>query len=326
MSVGLGVSFQSTTYNVALQNISYGQVQTAQSLLQHLDGFQDMAMGGFQPSLAQMMLQPPMGYLPGAIGQSIAQAQGFLQGLQTGLMGGNMAALSIGNRMLMGLGMFASPLFTGNASFNITNMSVNVVGTGPNAPQGRDKFAVTEGCRSGVENPSNLQNSPHVQLALHNILKDNPDGMAADTLKKKLEEDYGIKSELTTVKNKDGTEFKALKFENGDVLADGTGNGAFGNMDYNLKGAVADIKEKYGITPEDFEKSMKAQKEAGAFQAGGTQAQTLGGGFGPQAFNQQFMQIQSMFASAMPFGNMQPFFPMQDISMMFTQALMFARY
>lgn len=316
------IQFQQTTitqyssYFNQLPDLSLGQSNTARALLQQLDGFGSLGgAGGFAPSLAEMMLPSPMGYLRGGAAQSMAMAAGFLQGLQAS----SMMDLSIGSRMLMGLQMFSSGSLgafggaggIGQAGFSVSNFSTRVGGEGV---QEKDRFATHEGCRTGADTPSNLNNSPHVKLALYNILKDHNDDMPADKLKSELKDRYGIEAELTTVKGDDGRELKALKFQNGDVFADGSGNGSFGMVDYDLKGAVKDIQDKYGVTPEDFDKQAKENKDAGF----GNGAGGIGG------YNEAFGNFQSQFQSVMSFGQFQPFFPMQELASAFAQAWMFA--
>lgn len=134
---------------------------------------------------------------------------------------------------------------------------------------GTDKFATHKSCRTGKHNPSNLNNSDHIKLALHDLLskqKSTRGGFKSfkdpKELAKKLEEEYGIKAEVTTVKSKEGDELKALKFENGGVFADGAGDGQLDMGDYNFKAAIKDIEKKYGAKSEDLVKAMKDTKKA----------------------------------------------------------------
>ncbi|MBI2372658.1 MAG: hypothetical protein HYV07_01535 [Deltaproteobacteria bacterium] len=134
---------------------------------------------------------------------------------------------------------------------------------------GVDKFATHQACRTGKDNPSNLNNSDHIKLALYDLLNKqestrggfksfaNPEDLA-----KKLKDEYGIKAEVTTVKSKEGDELKALKFENGAVFADGAGDGQLDMGDYNFKGAIEDIEKRYGAKADDLIGAMKETKEA----------------------------------------------------------------
>lgn len=329
ISFGLNINtqFQASFFN-QLSPLSLGQSTAAKALLTQLDGFGFGDLGGQMPSLQQMMLPPPMGYMAGGLQQAMAHAAGFLQGLQAS----SMMDVSIGSRMLMSLGMFQSGALGGMGMMGMggmgmmggvgmMNMSISGFSSRRTDIQEKDKFAVHESCRTGADNPSNLNNSPHVKLALYNILKDNHDNMPPEQLQKELKDKYGIESELTTVKGNDGRDLKTLKFQNGDQLVDGSGNGSFGMADYNLKGAVKDIQEQYGITPEDFEKNAKAMKDAGL-----PIGQVMGGGqYGGGGQVGGFDYFQAQFSAVMPFGMQQSFFPMQDISRLFSQAWMFAQ-
>ncbi|MBI4819309.1 MAG: hypothetical protein HY791_23760 [Deltaproteobacteria bacterium] len=134
---------------------------------------------------------------------------------------------------------------------------------------GTDKFATHQSCRTGRDNPSNLNNSDHIKLALYDLLNkqettrggfksfQNPEDLA-----KKLKDEYGIKAEVTTVKSKEGDELKALKFENGAVFADGAGDGQLDMGDYNFKGAIEDIEKRYGAKADDLIGAMKETKQA----------------------------------------------------------------
>lgn len=293
------------------------QVSMVRELLQALDAYEGGGLGGGSPM--QQLLEPPQGYLRGATAQMMAQAAGFLQGLQAA----QMMDVSIGSRMLLSLGLFQSQaLGTMGMGMGVgvgtMGMSISAYSNRTNDQPEKDRFAVHESCRTGADNPSNLNNSPHVKLALYNILKDNHDNMPPEQLKKELEDRYGIKADITTVKGNDGRELKALKFENGDMLVDGSGNGSFGNADYNLKGAVKDLQEKYGITPEDFEKNAQELKKAGT-----SVGEHMGAGYGGQ-YRDQVNFFQAQFASVMPFQQYQGFFPMQEISAVFAQAFMLA--
>lgn len=132
----------------------------------------------------------------------------------------------------------------------------------PQKPDATDKFATGQTCRTGKHNPCNLTNADHITLAIYDILKGNqekgvnkagrPGGMSFEALAKQLEEKYGIKAEVTTVKSKEGDKLKALKFEGGQVFADGAGDGQADLGDYDFKNAVADIQSRTGMTRESF--------------------------------------------------------------------------
>lgn len=135
--------------------------------------------------------------------------------------------------------------------------------------EGEDKFAVHQSCVSNtVGNPSNMNNSDHIALAINDILKNSSEtrdgtnfkAMKPEDLKQKLKEQYGIDSELTKVKDKAGTEIAALKFSNGAVFADGAGDGKLDTGDYNFSGKVKEIEKKYGVSADELVKGMKDQK------------------------------------------------------------------
>jgi hypothetical protein len=170
--------------------------------------------------------------------------------------------------------MGAGALYGG---MNITNIHGEF---GAQRITGPDKFGYPLACTGNKDSPSNLQNSPHVQLALYNILKDNSDSMPAEELQKQLKDKYGIESEITQFKGENGVERKALKFPNGDMLVDSSGNGSFGTADYNLKGAVDDIQKKFGISAEDFEKTMGGLRDKdGKYQGPDLNNFGMGGSF-----------------------------------------------
>ncbi len=137
----------------------------------------------------------------------------------------------------------------------------------------KDRFAVHKACVSNVVgNPSNLNNSEHIALAINDVLKNSKEyrkgkkgkagfkALKAEDLQKQLKDQYGISSEMTKVKDKKGKEIDALKFENGGVFADGAGDGKLDLGDYNFKGKIADIEKKYGVKADELVKGMKSQK------------------------------------------------------------------
>lgn len=119
-----------------------------------------------------------------------------------------------------------------------------------------DPFGIG-GMGEGSKHKSNLANSNEVVLALHQILEKNKGKlMKMEDVQKKLLEDYGIKAEVTEIKGR-----KALKFENGDFIVDSNGNGGLDMSDYKFKEAIKAIEEKYGITPETFDKMAELDKK-----------------------------------------------------------------
>lgn len=130
-----------------------------------------------------------------------------------------------------------------------------------------DKFARNQTCRYGKDNPTNLSNADHVTLAIYDIFKQNqetgvghgsrPGGMSFEALKEALETRYGITCELTYVTSKEGDRLQALKFPGGQVFCDGAGDGQADLGDYDFNAAIADIKERTGMTRESFREAFK---------------------------------------------------------------------
>jgi hypothetical protein len=112
-----------------------------------------------------------------------------------------------------------------------------------------DEFGVV-GMGMGKNHRSNLANSPEVVLALNNILK-GKGNMKSEKVKELLSSEYGIEAEVTEINGR-----KALQFANGDFIVDGNGNGGLDMNDYNFKGAVQAIQDRFGISPEDFDQLM----------------------------------------------------------------------
>jgi hypothetical protein len=337
-------SFQ-TTRTVGFQpftgSLSPVQAQMAAQLLSMLDGFEQA--GAPQAASASSRLLPaPDGYhrmLLDGMAKQQASLQAQLSGL--GLDGTPLGELfkalaAVAGPNVAGAAQFANtrPAQVGNVPTTIGNPGntpaipnlpvpttvttatvTTTTGTGnvPNIPipnpTGPDKFAVTATCRSNRSNPSNLNNSPHVKLAIYNILKDNKGrAMSPKKLADELQSRYGIHAEVTTVKNDKGRNMKALKFDNGDILADGNGNGVMDLKDYNFKGAVEDIKQRYGVQENEVEK-LKQMVESGG-TAGQPQGQNTAAAFASQV------------QAAAPGGS---FFPTNDIASLFAMALRYAQ-
>lgn len=209
----------------------------------------------------------------------------------------------------------------------------------PPQVSGTDKFATHHSCREGKHNPSNLNDSDHIKLALYNILNRDGTGpykgLPPAELAKKLEEEYGIKAEVTKVKSKEGDELAALKFENGAVFSDGAGDGALELRDYDFKGAIEDITKRTGITPEEFarhagefkqgqEWQAQYQKQIAEFQK---MAQGLFGNMGfdfQGAFGPGLEMPMAPPMGVMPRQGLREHFPMNQVCMLFLQAYLFA--
>lgn len=217
----------------------------------------------------------------------------------------------------------------------------------PTQVSGTDKFATHHSCREGKHNPSNLNDSDHIKLAIYNILNRDGTGpykgLPPAELAKKLEEEYGMKSEVTKVKSKEGEELVSLKFENGAVFSDGAGDGALELRDYDFKGAIEDITKRTGIKPEDFAKHAAQFKQGQEWQAQYQRQlaefqQMAGGLFGNLGFDFQGAFGPGLgLPMAQPLGAMGPMgamglmpqgqrelFPMNQVCTLFLQAYLFA--
>jgi hypothetical protein len=82
--------------------------------------------------------------------------------------------------------------------------------------------------------------------------KHNQTDIKADELQKELEA-KGIESYVSTVDGK-----PALKFENGDVFVDSSGNNALGLEDGDFGKALQQIEQKYGLNLDGLESQVKA--------------------------------------------------------------------
>jgi hypothetical protein len=175
----------------------------------------------------------------------------------------------------------------GGASFTGTRSTKDEFGTGLGAGKGHS---------------SNLSNSPEVVLALNSLLS-KKGNIKMEELQKELKEKFGIESETTTINGR-----KALKFANGDHIVDANGNGGLDTGDYNFKGAVKAIKEKYGLSDEQV-KSF------------GEQAQAQPQGLGQAALPYQLPQAGLASWYSTPYA-----FPqMQSISQLFAMAMYYAQ-
>ncbi len=202
---------------------------------------------------------------------------------------------------------------------------------------GTDKFATHKSCRTGKHNPSNLNNSDHIKLALWDMFqkaKKTRGGFKSlgsdwNAIAKRLKEEYGINAKVVTVKTKSGDSIKALKFENGAIIADGAGDGQLDMGDYNFKGAIQDLEKRWGMKADQilskakeltkaglsFEQAIDYLKSGGNTFAALPQLQTMGI---PGNFISSLQQFNSF-----SFAN-RPFFPIQQISMMFISAWLLA--
>jgi hypothetical protein len=258
-------------------------------------------------------LPPPMGYNPAAL----AMAMGFLGRCPCRP---NLSALGGAS---FGMGMCFQMLFM---QASIVPMKACKLEKPANAP---DEFATHQSCRTGLDNPSNLNDADHLKLAIYQTLQRSSGdrggfkAMAPAELQTRLKEDYGIESELTKVKTKSGDEITALKFANGKMFADGAGDGQLDMGDYNFKGAMDDMKTRLGMSDGDLSKVDEAMRAQFTQQKEFTQAlekipgfkelppemktaytQLLGGGqFSPNAAEAAFAQATGQ-GMGFPHGGM----------------------
>jgi len=170
------------------------------------------------------------------------------------------------------------------------------VGTTPTAGKRETKDEFGTGLGAGKGHTSNLSNSPEVVLAINSLLSKGKN-IKMDKLQQQLKDKFGIESELTKINGR-----KALKFANGDHIVDANGNGAIDKKDYKFKGAVASIKEKYGLTDDQI-KNFGAQPPKAAVGQAASQFQTPATGLA-QWYNRpynfpQMQNVNQLFAMAM---------------------------
>lgn len=291
ITTSVATNYAQSRLNVAFQPAARALDPAAAALAREIMGFLDMAAarGGAGQAIANplnMALPAPEGYhrmvvnglggTQAAVGAQLSQAPA----------GQNVSELlralsqQVGSTTTQSVGTQAAP------------------GTVQEKPTTKDRFATTHTCRGNRASPTNLNNSPHVKLAIYDILSHGKKSMKPEALAKELESKYGIHAEVTTVKDDAGKTHKALKFDNGDVFADANGNGVMDLRDYDFKGAIADLKERYGA-----DVSVAQLQEL----AGGGQAQ----GVNPaELFAQQAQAV----------GGNRAHFPLNDITRLFSNA------
>ncbi len=312
------------------QMISFNQIQRAQNLLSR---FFTTGFNAVQPNynLAQTpylsiagLLPPPAGYSPVAVNSAIA----LLNSLLTSLTGGRPMAQyaselgteiprSNPNPVSMG---YTSSIFSAITMIQLRFLPVKMTTfMGSSKVTGKDKFAGKKSCRGSKV--SNLNNSDHIKLALWDMKKKGKLKGNFAQIAKVLKEEYGINAKV---------EGRSIKFENGAILADSNGDGILTSADYNFSGAIKDLEKRWGgMKSEDIIKSAKniaktygvSFKDAvemlktGSFAQGFQMLQTAG-------IDASFLQVFNQFQN---FNLAQrPFFPLQDISMMFLTAWVLA--
>jgi len=145
--------FNALNINITNINVSPGQSKRAAGLLSSLKGGFEIAPSTLgRPSLPPMLL-PPAGYDGVAL-------SGALRSLSKGAFAGSHR-----------LGCCWS-MTTYMCSMQRRHMPVQMSSfmKGVEKATGTDKFATHKSCRTGKHNPSNLNNSDHIKLALHDLL------------------------------------------------------------------------------------------------------------------------------------------------------------
>ena len=308
-----GINTTRTTVGFQPQTGALSQVQQALALelMNLLDRIgQAPVMQAAQNPLS-LLFPAPQGYHPMMLNN--------LGGAQAAL-GNQLATAADGQgsvaQMLLALArMTGAPTaqIAGNMAGTIGSNVPNPVIPGPSTPTTPscpDKFAVASTCRGNRASPSNMNNSPHVTLAIYDILSQKGNKhLTPAKLAQKLQEQYGIHAEVTTIKDDKGKAHKALKFDNGDIFADGNGNGLLEVKDYNFKGAIEDIKARYGVEATDVEKLKQIVEGGGAAQA-------------PQQNPTAQFAAQ---AQALTAGGVGGAFPLNDIAALFAAAFRYAQ-
>jgi len=242
-----------------------GGFTTSQGMTPQMQG----AFGGMSTGFGSL-LQAPSGFNQNSLQNSISMLQGSFA-KASGMMGsfaslgqsqGFMGAMFSNQQRMMPMqyGSFMAQQSIGG--FMATQPGVAIRA---GSAVGKDEFATHRSCRKGKHNPSNLNNSDHIKLALHDMFqkaKKKRGGfksLGSDWKKiaTRLKDEYGINATATKIKTKSGDTIKALKFENGAVMADGAGDGQMDMGDYNFKGAIKEIEQKYGMKADDMVKSLK---------------------------------------------------------------------
>lgn len=271
----------------SLPPISPDQAQRAQGLVSFFfaDGFMN-TQANFAPQLGQLsqfggsqlgqlgqfsgqsgLLGSPAGYSQTSVNQAVGMLGGFFAAQSNGMsqMGslqGMMGAMFSNQQSLMPM-QYGS--FMAAQGFGFAMATQPGVGIRAGSAVGKDEFATHSSCRTGKDNPSNMNNSDHIKLALYDMLQKSDKkrgehsslGSDWQAIADRLQKDYGIKAEVTTVTSKEGDKLKALKFENGAVMADGAGDGQLDMGDYNFKGAIEDIESRYGMKADELIGALK---------------------------------------------------------------------
>ncbi len=315
------------SYN--FQGINLGFIQRAKLLLNNYFTTQfstgaapQMPLyGGVSQAIAGLIAPPP-GYGPAAINQAISLlAQFFSFGISQNPYSFAQSPYSeIGPAKPAQTSQIASlfnALFVFQFKFTPVSMKKFIK---KEKVSGKDKFAISS-CRGGKL--SNLNNSDHLKLAIWDLMK-RKKVRNFNKLAKLLKSEYGIEAKVTTVQGR-----KALKFSNGAMIVDGNGNGALDMSDYNFKGAIKDIEKRWGMKADQILSKAKELTKSGLsfeeaidyLKSGGTNFSAL-----PQL---QAIGISGNFLSALQQFNafsfaQRPFFPIQQISMMFLSAWLLA--
>lgn len=150
-------------------------------------------------------------------------------GMYGGMMAGGMAMPGPQSMGMMGM--------AGMGAMGAMDNTISVAGTG----MGKDK---------------DYKMFPGELMAVHSVLKEK-NNIKGEELQKQLKERFGIDTELKTIDGRKGLVNKAT---GNTIMIDGNGDNVMGTGDMKFDAALKEIKEKYGITPEEFSKMYDLTK------------------------------------------------------------------
>lgn len=218
-----------------------------------------------QSSIGSMSMMAAMGLRVNApLGYGWAGYTGGISGVagiygQMGMHGAMMAGgLAMPGPQAMGMVQMA-----GAGAMGIMDNTIEVAGKGMGKSQKYKMF-------------------PGELLAVHSVLK-NAKGKSLKPaeLQKQLKEKYGIDTEIKKVKGKQTLVNKATGHT---IMSDGNGNNIMDMGDMKFKDALKQIKEKYGMDPNQFEQMYNKQK-GGMGATTGMNVPMAGGVMGLQGMN-----------------------------------------
>jgi hypothetical protein len=184
------------------------------------------------------------GYSGGLMG--LSQMYGGL-GWYGGLIGGGLMMPGPQSMGLIGM--------AGAGAMGVMDNTIEVAGAG----MGKDKT---------------YKMFPGELMAVYSLLKDGKN-VSPEDMQKQLKEKYGIEAEIKTI---DGQKALVNSSTGNVMISDGNGNSIMDMGDMKFDDALKTIKEKYGITPEDFAKMY--DKTQGGMGATTGMNMPMGGGYG----------------------------------------------